>query len=242
MSYLLRDKKKSSSKLVLKIVGAAIIILALTAVFSGPLDAGISSLQRSVGYAFGYYNEPVRPISENSLIESLRSENEELKLLLGRKIDADQKIFSVVLMRPPKTPYDSLVIDIGENQGLLPGDLVYGGMDYLIGQIEEVAPATSVVKLFSTPGERIDAFLGTGSSTSAVVVEGRGGGNFYIKIPRNIVVNEGDPIVVPGINSYVLGTAENIDSGEGEAYAHVYFKLPVKLNSLQYVQVKKAIR
>ncbi|HEY1037064.1 MAG TPA: rod shape-determining protein MreC [Candidatus Paceibacterota bacterium] len=243
MNYRLRDnRKKSNSKILLRVFGVALLLWLVSLALGGPLRSGVAALQRAVGHAFGYYNEPVRPISENALIQSLRSENEELKMLLGRVAEPDDKILATVLVRPPKTPYDSLVIDIGENQGLLAGDFVYGEMNYLIGRIEEVRPVTSVVKLFSTPGERIDALLGTGSTTSAVSVEGRGGGNFYIKIPRNVQANEGDPIVVPGTNSYVLGAAETVDAGEGDAYAHIYFRLPVKLNSIQYVQVQKAVR
>lgn len=242
MNYLHRDKRRSSSKFAFKVIALVIVLIGVSFFFKSFLQNTLFNLQKGVGYAFGYYAEPVRPISENSLLAELRSENDNLKNLLGRRPETDDRVFSVVLSRPPRTPYDSLIVDVGENQGLMPGDMVYGEMEYLIGRVESVKPTTSVVKLFSTPDERIDVLLGRGSTTAPVVAEGRGGGNFYIKVPRNIIVEEGDPIVVPGFNSYILGTAEKVDAGEGEAYAQVYFKLPVNLNSLRYVQIKKAVR
>jgi cell shape-determining protein MreC len=81
-----------------------------------------------------------------------------------------------------------------------------------------------------------------GSSTIPVVAEGRGSGNFYIKVPKNIPIVEGDQIITPGLRPIVLGTAEHVDTSEGEAFSHIYFKLPVKLNALHYVQIKKNIR
>jgi cell shape-determining protein MreC len=244
MNYLLRDNKKKNKSNIIKYFLIIFILFLVYFFFSDSLKGLASSSQRLVGHIFGYYNETTRPISENSLVQMLRSENQELKDLLGRKTDLSPNdvIFSVVLMRPPKTSYDSLLIDIGEDHGLVMGDRVYAENEYLIGQVEEVRHNTSVIKLFSTPGEKIDVLIGTGSSTASVIAEGMGAGNFYIKAPKNISIQESDPIVVHGIYSYILGSAEKIESSEGEAFNHIHFKLPIKLNSLKYVQVKKGNR
>ena len=74
-----------------------------------------------------------------------------------------------------------------------------------------------------------------------VTVEGRGGGNFYIKIPKNIKVKIGDPVVWPSADTVLLGAVEIVDSGEGDAYSQVYFKSPINMNSLRYVQIQKAL-
>lgn len=240
MNYLLRDKKKSTSKEFFKIFLIVIVLMLVYWLFSKPIASALHGVQKGVGYVFGYYDDPIRPISENTLIQSLKTENEQLKEIVGRKTEHDDRIISVILARPPRIPYDSLIIDIGEDHELHSGDLVYAEMDYIIGHVEVVSAKSSVVKLFSAPGEKIDVLVG--SSTIPVVAEGRGAGNFYIKVPKNIPIAEGDQIVVPGLRPIVLGTAEHVDTSEGEAFAHIYFKLPVKLNSLHYVQVKKSIR
>ncbi len=243
MNYQLRDKRRDNNRHLFKAFIVFCILALLGFVFETELKNVLGSLQRGVGYVFGYYGETVRPVSENSLVQMLRSENAELKELLGRKsVESDSTVLAVVIMRPPKTSYDSLMIDIGEDQGIVLGDRVYADNDFLIGYVDEVREKTSIVKLFSTPGERIDVIIGTGSTTANVVAEGHGSGNFYIKAPKNIEVNELDPVVVPGTYSYILGSLEKIESSDGEAFTHLYFKLPVNLNSLKYVNVQKINR
>ncbi len=240
MSYLQRDKKRNTTKEIIRIVSIVAVLMLAYALFAKPIAAGLHSVQRGVGYVLGYYDDPVRPISENTLIQSLKDENEQLQEMMGRKTEHDDRLLSVILSRPPRVPYDSLIIDIGEDHGLGEGDLVYAEMDYVIGHVEVVNSNSSVVKLFSSPGEKVDVLVG--SSTIPVVAEGRGAGNFYIKVPKNIPIAEGDQILVPGIHPVVLGTAEHVDASEGEAFSYIYFKLPVKLNALHYVQIKKNAR
>jgi cell shape-determining protein MreC len=165
-----------------------------------------------------------------------------VKLKDAKKINVpdNSRVLGVILARPPRTPYDSLLIDIGEDEGLMPGDVVYAEGNYVIGEIGEVFKDTSVLVLYSAPGQNHDVLLG--SSTIPVVAEGRGSGNFYIKVPKNIVVTEGDQIVAPDIKNKIFGTVERVDSGEGDAYSYVYFKLPVNLYALHYVQIKKSTR
>ena len=237
MNYLLRDKKRNTGKDVLKIGAVVCALLVMYYLFGTHITNALHYTQRGVGYVLGYYDDPVRPISENALIQALKQENEQLKELFGRKTEHDTRTLSVVLSRPPRTPFDELIIDIGADHGVSVGDLIYAEMDYIIGHVEVVHDTTSTVKLFSAPGEKIDAVIGT--TSTSVVVEGRGGGNFYIKLPKSVSVFEGDVITIPGINPIVLGTVESIDSGDGEAFSHIYFRLPVKLNSIHYVQVKK---
>lgn len=271
MSYLLRDNRKKDRGVV-KIFGAFILLYLIYFFVGTFITESFHGVQRSVATFFGYYDDPVRPISENSLIKELRGENTQLKLLLGRtensneatttnkvleatstsatstkpiKVKALKKlntpdstmVLGVILSRPPRTPYDSLIIDIGEDEGLLEGDLVYAERNFVIGEVAEVYAASSIVKLFSSPDQKVDVLIG--SSTTPVIAEGRGGGNFYIKIPKNINVTEGDQIVAPGIREHVFGTAEQVETDDAEAYSHVYFKLPVNIYSLHYVQIKK---
>lgn len=241
MIYLQQDRKRKMGRSgIYKMLAIVVALYVVYLLLGGLIARGLYAIQRSVAYMEGYYNEPVRPVAENAYVSSLENENAELKNLLGRKPEKDERELAVILSRPPRTPYDSLVIDIGEDHGLMQGDLVYAEMNYLVGHVEVVYPTTSIVKLFSSPGEKIDVLVG--SSTTPVVAEGRGGGNFYIKVPRNIKVHEGDPIVVPSLRSLILGSAEKVDAAEGDAYAYIYFKLPVNFNSLRYAEIKKAVR
>ncbi len=237
MNYLQRDKKRKTGLLLFKLFLLCLVLAGIFFLFGTKLKEALHGLQRGMAYVLGYYNDPVRPIAENAYLKSLETENEQLKDLLGRKPEADDRTLAVILSRPPKIPFDSFLIDIGEDNGLTVGDYVYAEFNFLIGQVEVVSKSTSIVKLFSSPDKKIDVIVA--SSTTPVVAEGRGNGNFYIKLAKNVDVFEGDAVVIPSFRNSLLGVIEKIDGGEGDAYSQVYFKLPVNLNSLRYVQVKK---
>ncbi len=277
MNYLRHDRRNNDFG-IRKIILVFLLLYGVYFFLGRIIAEGLYSIEHGVAEFLGYYDDPVRPISENSLIKDLKRENDSLKVLLGRgdsvieenqqtvqgttttatatstatttkktikdikKLNTPDKslVLGVVLARPPRTPYDSLLIDIGEDEGLMPGDVVYAEQDYIIGIVTDVFKATSVVTLLSAPDQKVDVLLG--STTIPVVAEGRGSGNFYIKVPKNIQITTGDQIVAPAIHNKIIGTAERVDSDEGEAYSYVYFKTPVNLYSLHYVQVKKTTR
>ncbi len=265
MNYQLRDRQKKDNG-VFKIVLLFILIYGVYWLMGSFITNILHGMQKGVATFFGYYVDPIRPVSENALIKDLKRENASLKQLLGRvvtetvvdtgtttasstqikevkkvvNVPSTNTVLAVILARPPRTPYDSLLIDIGEDEGLVVGDEVFAERDYAIGSIVEVLKGTAVAKLYSAPDQKIDVLIG--DSTIPVVAEGRGSGNFYIKVPKNISVHEGDQIIIPSMKNKVLGTAERVDSDEGDAYSHVYFKMPVHLYSLHYVQVKKSTR
>ncbi len=177
---------------------------------------------------------------ENSLIIALEAENSQLKEFFNRSTDKEQMTLAAVLVRPPQTPYDSIVIDAGSIMGVMEGDIIYADMNYAIGRVSSVSERTSIVTLFSSSGQKASVLVGT--STTAVMAEGRGGGNYYIKVPRNIQIVPGDPVVWPDIQTILLGTVDIVDTGNGDAYSHIYFKSPVNINSLRYVQFKTRTR
>jgi len=233
------QKKSESKSYIVKALVVLVVLVLVYIFFSNPLVNLLHGTEKSVGHMLGYYSDPVRPIDENAYVKALEIENDQLKDVLGRTPDKDDRILSVILSRPPQTPYDSLIIDIGQDQDLSSGDLVYAESNYLIGYVDTVYSYSSAVKLFSSPDQKLNVLIG--SSTVPVVAEGRGSGNFYIRVPENITVNVGDPIMVPSLDSIILGSAEKVESGQGDAYTYVYFKLPVMLNTLQYVQIKKTV-
>jgi hypothetical protein len=49
--------------------------------------------------------------------DALKKENEDLKALMGRKEDKNM-ILSQVIKKPPYSPYDSFILDVGEGHGI----------------------------------------------------------------------------------------------------------------------------
>ncbi len=157
---------------------------------------------------------------------------------LSRKIKlADGDVISTVLIRPPQSPYDVIVIDRGQDIGISEGDQVYVWEGFPIGEVVTVHKNRSIVKLLSAPGNKVEVYIGT--STTAVIAEGKGGGNFFLKLPKVSDIKNGDLVARNFLPPEVFSTIESVDSNDGEAYTYAYFKLPINLNNLVYVLVKK---
>lgn len=83
------------------------------------------------------------------LSQILLRENNELKTLLGRKEENQKFILANVLAKPNLSPYDSLILDVGEGYGIKKGDKVIVNNNVVIGELEDVYLKTSKVRLFS---------------------------------------------------------------------------------------------
>lgn len=161
---------------------------------------------------------------------SMSTSSKKMKIHIGDTL-------ATVLVRPPQSPFDALVLSVGIKQGIEIGDIVYAFNGFPIGTIVAVENDRSTAELFSAPGKKTEVFIGT--STISAIAEGKGGGNFALKLPKVTDINVGDMVARRLIDIEVFSTIASVDAGAGEAYTHAYFQLPINLNSLTYVLVKK---
>lgn len=164
----------------------------------------------------------------------LREENRQLKEKLGRRT-LESRILAAVLVRPNKTLYDTFIIDIGRTDAISVGDAVIAGEDHILGRIESVQRKTAIVKLFSTPGERIDVIIGP--ENIAAVAEGRGSGNFIVTLPRGIPVEEGSAIIMPDITPRLFGVVGAVIVRPVDSFQTILFKSPVNIAELRFIEV-----
>ena len=169
------------------------------------------------------------------LVNSLIEENRLLKERLGRGEDPRNSMLAVVLSKPNRTPYDTLLIDVGREDGVESGDAVRAYDDVIIGVVADLTERSSIVKLFSSPGEEIHVTLG--SENIATVARGAGGGNFEAELPRGVDVLPGDVVSFPSISEEIAGVVERIEAYPADAYQTILFKSPVNLFTLKYVEV-----
>jgi len=162
-------------------------------------------------------------------------ENDELKIMLGRGGDK-KTILAVVIGKPNRSPYDTLILDIGESDGVRVGQKVIAYGDVIFGEIEEVSDTTSRAVLFSSYGKEYEAVLSSGNIP--VKLLGRGVGNFLAELPRGLFVAKGDLAVSPELNSKILGVAESISSDPREPYQRIIFRSPVNQNELRFVEIE----
>ncbi|MEX0933810.1 MAG: rod shape-determining protein MreC [Candidatus Paceibacterota bacterium] len=173
----------------------------------------------------------MRSLSRDLLVE----ENRQLKALLGREDTIPTTLLSVVLVKPTQTPYDTLIIDTGSDDKVKEGDRVLFGSDVVIGKVEKVYRSTSLVRLFSSPGEEIGVLVGErGLSATAY---GRGGGNFIMEIPRGIEIKEGDVVFLPSLVIQILGVVSVVEKHPGSSFQKILFRSPVMMQHLRWVEV-----
>ncbi len=175
---------------------------------------------------------------------SVVAENTNLKEILGRKNEKTNMILSAILSKPNQSVYDTLVIDVGTNRDIKVGDMVFAlghsptGEAFgtvPIGRIAEVHSNSSKVILFSSSGEKTQAII-SGKNLFMELV-GRGGGNFEMTLPRDLVLQKGDQVVLPGINPYVLAVVETIISDPRDPFTKALLRSSVNIQELKFVEV-----
>ena len=172
--------------------------------------------------------------AKNEDRERLYTENEELKNLLGRNRDT-RRLLAAVILRPPASVYDTLILDVGEAEGAKVGQRVLAYGTTAVGELREVGEHTSKAVLFSSPGEKISGMIA--GRNIPVEVVGRGGGNFGIELPRSMAVSPGEAIVTPGVYGVTLGLVTEIISDPRDPFELVLVSSPVNAQELRFVEL-----
>jgi cell shape-determining protein MreC len=168
--------------------------------------------------------------------DTLQKQNEELKNLLGRT-GAPNGILSRVLSKPPSSPYDTLIIDVGESNGISKGDKVYLSANIIVGLVTNVTPHTSLVTLFSSSGQKTESvLLRTGTTYE---ISGEGGANFHIEVPKDADIIWGDVFEYPSLTSSVMGSVYYIDSNSQSSFKTVYIRIPGNVFQSKWVFVER---
>ncbi|MEX2010560.1 MAG: rod shape-determining protein MreC [Parcubacteria group bacterium] len=190
------------------------------------INRGVKNIYLSLRTKDALISENVRLKEElernHDLILSLRSIATSREALLATYGRSPEGIPAQVLVRPPKTPYDVLMIDAGEREGILVESRVLLPDGPTIGTVVEVFSYTSRVRLFTTSGERTDAIFERGNIP--VELRGRGGGNFIFTLPRDAVAEVGDRILSSYTDGRLIGVVGDIEVTSTDAFKTIYAK------------------
>lgn len=160
-------------------------------------------------------------------------ENKELRALLSAS--SSPRIGAGVVARPPFTPYDTVIIDRGSEDGVVLHAPVYYGSNIALGYVRSVFPHTALITLFSSSGVETTVYLfGAHIFTTAY---GEGGGVIRISVPQGVPLEEGRLVVLPSLDTGVLGTIRSIQSISTEPEQHAYVTLDEPLQSIRLVSV-----
>lgn len=166
---------------------------------------------------------------------SVLDENSKLKDILGRKNEKTNLVLASILSKPNQTPYDTIIIDAGQKQGIREGGLVLASGFVPIGLVSLAYPDSSKVILFSNPGEKTEIVI-AGRDVFMQLV-GRGGGNFEMVLPRDFFIEKGAEVHLPGIIPYVVAKVETIISDPRDAFQKALLASPVNIFELKFVEI-----
>lgn len=165
----------------------------------------------------------------------LREERLHFNEILERKRERNLLV-SGILAKPPISPYDTFLVDVGKNQGVQQGDRAFMYGNIAIGKVVEVSGQTSKIKLYSSSDEKMQVFLG--ENNVEVEAVGRGAGNFQAELPRGVEVKTGAKARFPGLEGSVLGIVEHVQKSENDTFQTVFIKSPVDIWTLRYIQIE----
>lgn len=264
MSYLLDNRRRHKRKKFF--VGAVIALFVILILIGGNLilrNAGRTG--ERVGYPFWKFGEWTRGgfknvgayfssrralMKENEALkneiiqldirladrEAILRENVELKEILGRKAEKNL-VLAPIISSPDKSLYDTMIIDIEGVQGIQPEQKVYAGGNVLIGTVAEVNEKTAKVILFSSGGQQLKGLIGEGNIPIDLV--GKGGGNFELRLPRDVAISPGTEIIIPSISTEVIAVVSEAISDPRDPFQRVLAASPVNIFELRWVGVRK---
>ena len=261
MSYLLKSKPKRTISL--KVIFAVLLFVFLFAL-SFLFPNGLKSISYTIGKPFwSIADYSLKPFSfiidyiktKNSLIEENFSLKDEVSRLKMKEIDYDillkqtddlksqlgrintvGKTVARILSKPPLSPYDTFVVDVGQNAGLQAESKVFISDNIIIGIVKSVNSNSALVELFSSSGVEHEVVSERTGTTFKLV--GLGGGNFKIEVPKDVDILWGDSFVYPNLASAVLGNVYYIDSNAQSSFKTVYIRTPVNVFASKYVFIE----
>lgn len=170
---------------------------------------------------------------------ALEAHHEELSFALGRlgttTLETGTLKTAAVLARPPLSPYDTFIIDIGERGGVSAGSFVSGFGSVALGRVALVHGNTSAAVLFSAPGEETAVLVG--EERVPLIARGMGGGAFEVRAPRDIPVREKSTVLLPGFETFIIGIVERVIEEPTDPFKRVLFRSPVNIFEIGFVEI-----
>lgn len=167
--------------------------------------------------------------------DALRRENSELRSILGRN-ETHTVVYGHVLYQPPQTLYDTLVIDVGSASNVSVGDLVVA-RNVVVGAIRKVTEQSSVVVLFSAPGEQTRFTIEHEATSTPVTAYGRGSGNFLVEVPRDLPIVQNDVATLSTLPGYSVAVVGSVHADASDSFQTVRLRVPINIMQITTVIV-----
>ncbi len=190
-------------------------------------------------------------IAQNTLLTQenavLTTRSQDLIALLGGQVatgtaasnsqSSQNGIPAGVLARPPESPYDTLVVAAGTDNGVAVGAQVFSQGGIPIGTIKHETQGIAQVSLYSSPGRATDGWVG--ENRTPLTLTGTGGGTFSSILPKTTPVSVGDTVYFPGPGAIPIGTVTGIDSPDSSTNVVLHIEPLVNLFSVTWVLIAR---
>lgn len=167
--------------------------------------------------------------------DALAVEHQRLLQSFGRGEGLPRKI-AVVVVKPPQSPYDTIILDIGSVDGIAVDQSIFGSGNTALGRISSVEKNHSTATLFSNSGMESQAIVER--SGMSIVVKGNGGGGFEARVPQDSDISLEDIIVLPGRIPAPLGRVVKIDSTPASSFKAISISSLANINYTRWVEVE----
>lgn len=210
---------------------------------ASPLWKAGSALSGAAGYATVPFANVVSLQEERDALlrenEALRIENAALTAAQSdrARVEAEGRAVAGVLVRPPVSPYDVLVVDTGAGNGIAVGALAYGPGGTPVGIVESVTVESARVALYSSPGRSTEGWVG--EARLPITLTGKGSGAFQAFLSREAAVAVGDAVYLPGPGALPVGSVVRIESDPSSPRATIHIHPMVSPFSLTWVSIAR---
>ncbi len=167
---------------------------------------------------------------------ALLEENSAMKKEMGKNTGTSAGLVAAILATPPRSPYDTVVLDAGARDRVAVGDEVFSE-SVLVGRVSEVHDKTSVVSLFSSPGTRISVTMVHNGVGTSVEAEGQGGSGFIARLPREVPLAEGDEVHLSERPLTPFAVVAAITGSESEPFRTLYIISLAPINGLRFLSI-----
>lgn len=145
-------------------------------------------------------------------------------------------IIAGVIARPPASPYDTLVLSAGSNEGVELGMEVFGEGGVPLGIVSSVLADFSRVTAFSAPEMTVDGWIGR--AHTPITLTGAGGGALRASAARSLGIVVGDAVFAPGPGLLPIGTVVRVDSDPSSPAVTLHIQLVQNIFSVSWLELR----
>ena len=192
-------------------------------------ETKIQSLETKIEYL---ENEvAIRNTSDENTISSITSTSTTFTPSTRKSLT----LFPVV--KDMSTLYNSIVLSRGFVDDLEEGSIVYVRGYQAVGYITTIYKTTSVMKLYSSSGEKVEGVVK--DIDASVTLTGQGGGSYLIEVPKTINVQEGQIVYLAAQQDMPLGTIVSVLNDPQDTFTRAYVRGAYNPNKAHIFYVNK---